>query len=431
MESTPKRKLSLITFEEKVINQGSKTSHKLGFSYEKYARVLDFLKPYIEKKSNELYPFQLPLQKNDENSSQTIVQGECFIPLEYIEGRFLDDIKKIAFTTFQAIFFQLSKAIFMLHKNKILARCISSKNIFVNQLDEKIFLLEFGFYPTAYFEQQYQTNIDITLIITIMKELSKKEKCDGIDKINQLIIKLDELERAMPNLNIMESYQRLYELVQNGPTKQDVQGLYTQQWVNELNEKIKQFDFQSLIKARKGDPDDTDDEHNPQDLSWILNRFDFLKQTVEMFKQSFPEEYVQIGLMLSLMTYFVQESNTGNENELNEEIDMIKNKIKQIQTIQDIEKEILDFIKPQLYKQNRLKDFLKYYRYQTYKNYKRLLSSSQNSLKNVKLSFMMIASFSIDNFDENQIQFSKLYSSSHIKQIQAKTAEIILKFKKQ
>lgn len=60
-----------------------------------------------------------------------------------------------------------------------------------------------------------------------MKELSKKEKCDGIDKINQLIIKLDELERAMPNLNIMESYQRLYELVQNGPTKQDVQGLYT------------------------------------------------------------------------------------------------------------------------------------------------------------------------------------------------------------
>ncbi|CAD8122904.1 unnamed protein product [Paramecium sonneborni] len=436
------RKLQLFDFEVKEIIESSTKRYQMGFSYELIPRAEDYFKPYLEQKDDDLYSFQLKRDPNIQNQGQINKQMKQFIPLEYVDGKFLNELEKISSETFIEIFFQLTKALFELHKKNILARCISSKNIFLNQFQIKIYLLEFGFYPEYQFENQYKPEYDVILLIRIMNELNQIPKSNETKKIGQLMTKIKALEGSLSNLDTIQIYHRLYELVEGGPTLKEIKELYTNEWVNIMNLKIHLTDFQSLIKVNMIDSDkeeeqiEQEEEIEELEPPYSMNRFEFVKKALEIFENNFSQEISQIGLMLTLLNYLIEQMQIKNQQGLVDEICQRQIQILDKMKIEMADEQLQPFIEPQTLKIISLKDFLKLYRIKTYETYKRLFRNKQNfenqqkqdQLKFLKIQFMMVATLKINSSDFNEEEFSNLFNTKVKKDIQNKIDEILNSF---
>ncbi|CAD8212789.1 unnamed protein product [Paramecium octaurelia] len=299
-----KRELTLSAFLERHLHLNDKIIKFNGFElYKNNQRSQDFFKNYIEKRDNELLPFQIKRYTDEKQTYIMNQNSQDFIVVEYIEeGIFLNEIaqNKISFQTFQTIFQNLVLSVFELHKRGILARCISSNNIYYERLEDKIYLFEFGFSPNCRCNQLYQPNYDITLIIEIMKDLYNKGKDIGTEFL-EFKNKIYNLEMLLNQMNIIESYFKLYQLIKGSPSQEELQKVYTKEWVSDMRKKIQLFDFPDPIPIQINDSEQTDGEQRTY--------LELQELAIKLFKKQYPNEHTQLGYMYVFLYILYEQTN--------------------------------------------------------------------------------------------------------------------------
>ncbi|CAD8101423.1 unnamed protein product [Paramecium primaurelia] len=397
--------LTLAQFQRKMMVFNDKIIKFIGFQLQNNnQRAFDFFQVYFQEGGDQLlYSFQLKRYNNQQYEKILNENSQNFIVLQYVEdGLFLNQLERVSFLTFKEILQQLCQAIFQLHQNKVLARCISSKNIFIDRQVNKIYLFEYGFSPNANFQQKYKANYDIQLVINIMKDLYKRKQSDN-NQFEDLMRKITNIEKQLPNLDEIQSYLQFYSLMQSGPSLNQLQNLYTSEWVQTMNQLIQNKDFLSPLPFDFQDPDQTDDDcQHPTKLK-------LQKLATKIFSNKYPTHYDQIGFMLRFQSVLNDQSKQFNLDEklINKRRNKIyENLLKFCQVnLKKIDDKLLPSIKPEKNKeldQEEQKIFIKMYWTQTEKTYTELFKDkvmkvqengkSDLTLEEAKICFLLIAS---------------------------------------
>ncbi|CAK64679.1 unnamed protein product (macronuclear) [Paramecium tetraurelia] len=439
-----RRQLSLAVFIEKQLRLNDTKINLNGFELQRNnQRTQDFFKNYIQKRDNELLPFQIK-RYTDERKPQIMQQNsQDFIVVEYVEGgKFLDEIDRITIHTFRKIFQQLIHSVFYLHERQILARCISSQNIYIDQFEDKIFLFEFGFSPACPCNSIYKPNHDIKLIIDIMNDLYQKRSGSNHEFL-EFKNKMDNLQRQLPTINIIESYFQLYQLVEGSPSNEKLRQVYTEQWVFDMTEKIRNIDFVQpiplAVQDNGLDSELTDGEQK--------TRPELQELAITIFEQQYPNEHTQVGLMLLLQsilyqqTYPIQQVNQSQIQKQHQKMNEINDRRTKISNnYQSISEEFRYIIQPNLEEKQleRQKELIKSYCYYTYySTYKQLFKAKMKEYKNKKIilftleeariCLLLIAS--IERFKSMDIE--NIYKSMEIQDKIIKSLAILEKYKPQ
>ncbi|CAD8205974.1 unnamed protein product [Paramecium pentaurelia] len=418
VDTQERYKLTIAQFQRKMMVFNDKIIKFIGFQLQNNnQRAYDFFQVYFQEGGDQkLYSFQLKRYNNQQYEKILNENSQNFIVLQYVEdGLFLNQLERVSFLTFTEILQQLSQAIFQLHQNKVLARCISSNNIFIDRQVNKIYLFEFGFIPNANFQQVYKANYDIQLVINIMKDLYLRKQSEN-NQFEDLMRNIRNLEIQLQDLDEIQSYLQFYSLIQGGPSLNQLQNLYTSEWVQTMNQLIKNQDFLSPLPFDIQDPDQTDDDcQHPTQLK-------LQKLATKIFSNKYPTHYDQIGFMLRFQSVLNDQSIKFNLDEklINKRRNKIcENRIKFCQVNREkIDEKLLPHIKPE--ENEQLGDILKIYKSQTYKTYRELFKDKvlkvqetgkpDLTLDEAKICFLLIAS--LQQFDFQNVY--QIYQSEEI-----------------